>query len=229
MPTEILATPTIEASSATQPTLSPAERNYEWTAAEAVTVELDATEEEIQQAMESTLSAYFPLTENPEFGTFGFYGLLTSISYLEESAYVRAGDFAVTVTGRLRYLDADEDTQEITVAVVIENLVERTVWVPYASEAVSTHVPSQFAQEFFEAHTDGFVKPGTVVNLQFGLPNLTNQQATLGALHHGELVANLYELTSLENFIQTGDAENLGGLLVPYLVSQRQTNQPSFD
>lgn len=202
-----------------EPTLSPAERNYEWTDEEAVTVRMAATEEEIQKALEQLLSR-FPLTYSEARGAYGTFCLIESISFLKEGHYVNVGDFDIRVTAQCSYLDVSNEKQTVTVALVVENRAENTAWTPKFGIMDATFAPS-FIQEFFEKSED--IKPGSVINVVFGLPNEVNQNiqvSTEGAVHHGSAMGQLHSAEEISAYTITGNPEALGNPLILSFSSQ---------
>lgn len=198
----------------------------EWTSAEAVTVRINATDEEIKQAIEVSTETQstqweFPIHYYESEGVWVKACLLESISFLKESSYIKKGDFTITVTGRCSYLDANHDLQTITLALFVENSKEGTT-APPGHGILPAKISPSFIQDFLKTWTttggespELEIKPGTIISLQINLPNATNAQIYPQVDHHGDLIAAQYTQTQLEEYAQTGDPEALGGFLIP--------------
>lgn len=223
--------PTVEASTTepaeiptAEPTLSPAERNYEWTDKEAVTVRADLTEEELAEELESL--HVFPLINSEHVGIYEQICILERISFLKEDAYIRIGDFAITVAGQCTYLDVNRERQTITLALVVQNTVNKTQWMPPNRIMPGVTGPNLIQERFAEvtaATAQGEITAGSKVAVDLNLPNPINQKNFKGVDHHGTLVDELYTQEMINEYVNTGDPEAFeSSLLVPFSVMKSE-------
>ncbi|UYN91372.1 MAG: hypothetical protein KIT70_08400 [Anaerolineales bacterium] len=223
--TATVENPTQEPTAKPTATLAPAERNYEWTDGEAVTVRADFTEEELAEKLEGL--HIFPLVNSEHIGIYQQRCILENISFLKEHAYIRIGNFGITVTGQCTYLDINRERQTITVALVVHNIAEKTTWIP-PDRVMPGIVRSDphLIQEIFAEDTDaagGEITAGSEIFVLFSLRNPSNQRNFMGAEHHGALVDEIYTEEMIQGYVTTGNPEVFESLLlVPLSVMKSQ-------
>ncbi len=230
--TQTIEQPTVTAEAPTQeptakptaePTLSPIERNYEWTDGEAVTVRADFTEEQLAEKLEGL--HIFPLVNSEHIGIYQQRCILENISFLKENAYIRIGDFAITVTGQCTYLDVNRERQTIAVALVVRNTVNKSEWIPPGRITASITSPELIPERFAIATSasGAEITAGSEIFVLFNLQNLANRKNFKGAEHHGALVDELYTQEMIDQYVNTGNPEAFESpLLVPFSVMKSQ-------
>jgi len=68
----------------------------------------------------------FPLDFNRHFESYDFLCVFEEINFLDESEFITVGNDQITVTGDCSYLDLDRNKQTVTVALLIQNIANRT-------------------------------------------------------------------------------------------------------
>lgn len=168
----------------------------------------------------------FPLIKNESAGTYGQLCILESISFLKENAYIRIGDFAITVTGQCTYLDVNKEQQTITVALVVQNTANKTQWMPPNRIMPGVTGPNFIQERFAEvtaATAQGEITAGSRVSISFNRSNPNNRADFKASEHHGALVDELYTSEMIDEYINTGNPEVFDSpLLVPFSAAKNQ-------